>query len=592
MTFFRSRALVLLTTLALGVASPLPAHASGAAIRSVHYDAQREMLIISADGELHPRVTHLDHPDRLVIDLPGTHLAENYKPIAGIVGTPISRIRVGQYLATTTRVVLDLAHGADYQAVASGNDVLVPIHGGHVTPQAVGKSPATATSDATSAANVPGPAAGSPQLQAVLYHQGDLTFALSRLTPYWTHIVPGSPFRYIVVFPRTRLSPDLLGEGHEVNAGGILRWRASQAGQDARVEFDLSKAPRFEVVPGPGTWHFYTERPHPASKPSVKPTLVVKPSAKPTVAAAASAKPTQTTGKGGLPAGWPGAPDAPLALRKIGDQWQLLLTADGRLAYKTTAIGDDRLRIDIAGGHVALPRDSVYIDNGLIARVRVNPGAAGNTRLTIDLDQPVRHAARLLGNQKSLLIILSRLGNRRVTVDPGHGGTDTGTIGQKGIREKDVTLAIATKLAAVMKANGISVQMTRMKDLEVLLRPRVEMANHNDSDVFISIHANSFGSQHGVEGIESYYFSDESYPLAKAIHRQLLLQLKQPDRGVRKNNFYVVHHTQMPSVLVEIGYLSNAHEESLLSSPAYQDKAAHAIYAGIKDFLADRKKKP
>jgi N-acetylmuramoyl-L-alanine amidase len=129
-----------------------------------------------------------------------------------------------------------------------------------------------------------------------------------------------------------------------------------------------------------------------------------------------------------------------------------------------------------------------------------------------------------------------------------------------------------------------------MKDLEVLLRPRVEMANHNDSDVFISIHANSFGNQHGVEGIETYYFSDESYPLARAIHRQLLLQLKQPDRGVRKNNFYVVHHTQMPAALVEIGYLSNAHEESLLSSAAYQDKAARAIYAGIKDFLAEKAK--
>jgi N-acetylmuramoyl-L-alanine amidase len=59
---------------------------------------------------------------------------------------------------------------------------------------------------------------------------------------------------------------------------------------------------------------------------------------------------------------------------------------------------------------------------------------------------------------------------------------------------------------------------------------------------------------------------------------------------VRKNNFYVVHHTQMPAALVEIGYLSNAHEESLLSSAAYQDKAARAIYAGIKDFMAEKNK--
>lgn len=574
----------LVAALAIALASPLPALAANTAVSGVHYDAQREVLVISGDGEMHPRVSRLDHPERLVIDLPGTHLAAGYKPIAGIPGTPITRIRVGQYLANTTRIVLDLTRGAQYQAVASGTDVLVPIHAGHPVPVAAASSQPTAPGPS----KAPQTPAG-PTLQAVIYHQGDLTFALSRRTPYWTSVVPGNPYRYIVDFPRTRLAPELAGEGRAVNAGGILRWRASQVGTDARVAFDLARAPHFQIAAGTNTWHFYAER-RAQAKPSPKPSA--RPTPKPQVATQPSARPSAQAGKPAAPPGWPGAPDGPLALRKVGDQWQLLITADGRLAYKTQAIGDDRLRVELNGGHVALPRDSVYIDNGLIARVRVSPSTGGNTRLTIDLDQPVRHSARLLASQRSLLITMSRLGTRRVTVDPGHGGTDTGTIGQHGTREKDVTLAIATKLAAVMKANGISVQMTRMKDLEVLLRPRVEMANHNDSDVFISIHANSFGNQHGVEGIETYYFSDESYPLAKAIHRELLKELKQPDRGVRKNNFYVVHHTQMPAALVEIGYLSNAHEESLLSSSAYQDRAAKAIYAGIKDFLAQRKQKP
>lgn len=561
-----------MTALALLGARPALA-APNATVTDVHYDATREVLVVTGDQELHPRVSKLDHPDRVVIDLPNAHLSEYFKPIAGIPGTAVQRIRVGQFQANTTRVVLDLARGADFQAVVSGNDVLIPLKGGHVT------TTAQPTAAATGAAS-PAPVAAGPQLQAILFNKGDLTFALSHMAPYWTHVVPGNPYKYVVVFPRTRLTPELLGEAHAVNANGILRWKATQAGADARVEFDLAKAPHFEVVASNGAWHFYAEHPKPIA---AKPTPSPRPTSKPVVAAKPTPKPI-------APAGWPGAPDAPLALRKIGDQWQLLITADNRMAFKTQAVGDDRLRVDIAGGHVALPRDSVYIDNGLIARVRVAPGPGGNQRLTIDLDQPVRHNAHLLPNQRSLLISLGKAGTRRVTVDPGHGGTDTGTIGQKGTREKDVTLAIATKLAAVMKANGISVQMTRMKDLEVLLRPRVEMANHNDSDVFISIHANSFGNQHGVEGIETYYFSDESYPLARAIHRQLLLQLKQPDRGVRKNNFYVVHHTQMPAALVEIGYLSNAHEESLLASSAYQDKAARAIYAGIKDFLAEKNK--
>jgi N-acetylmuramoyl-L-alanine amidase len=568
-----------LTALAL-LQPPAALAASTSTVKGVRYDATREVLIISGDSELHPRVTHLDGPERMVIDLPNTRLSEGYRPIGGIPGTAVTRVRVGQYLANTTRVVLDLSRSGNFQAVTSGQDVLVPIKGGR---QSVGSVPSTPPVQATPQ---PHGAPATAQLQAILYHQGDLTFALTHVTPYWTHVVPGSPYRYVVVFPHTRLTPELVGESRPVNSGGILRWRASQAGADARIEFDLQHAPKFDIVAGSSSWHFYTEKPKVAvAKPTPAPTP--KPTPRPV-----AIKPTPTPAKpgGNVPAGWPGAPDAPLALRKIGDQRQLLLTADGRLAYKTQAVGDDRLRVDIAGGKVSLPRDSVYIDNGLIARVRVAPGPGGNTRLTIDLDQPVRHSARLLPNQRSLLISLGRQGSKRVTVDPGHGGTDTGTIGQKGTREKDVTLAIATKLAAVMKANGMSVQMTRMKDLEILLRPRVEMANHNDSDVFISIHANSFGSQHGVEGIETYYFSDESYPLAKAVHRQLLLQLKQPDRGVRKNNFYVVHHTQMPAALVEIGYLSNAHEEQLLTSAAYQDKAAKAIYAGIKDFLAERSK--
>jgi N-acetylmuramoyl-L-alanine amidase CwlD len=437
---------------------------------------------------------------------------------------------------------------------------------------------------------------------------------MSQRAPYWTHVRAGGgagqPVRYLVVFPNTTLAPAAVGT-QAIDVRGVQRVTTTQNGTEARLEFELNKPPTFDVQAKSWGWRFAADAqttvaatmgdttPVATTTPRAGPlktTFAPTPRPTPRRAPEKSAgkqlgrdqrRPSPARPETG-PA-WANAPDAPLALRKIDGHWQMLLTADDRLIYRTSAVGDDRIRVDIEGGKVALPRDSVYIDNGLIARVRVAPGQGGGTRLTIDLDQPIRHTARLMGNQRSLLMAFHRLGKDRVTLDPGHGGSDSGTVGQKGTREKDVTLAIATKLARIMEANGTSVQMTRMKDLEILLRPRVEMANRNDADVFVSIHANSFGSQHGVNGIETYYFSDESLPLAKSIHKSLLRSLGRPDRGVRKNNFYVVHHTKMPAALIEIGYLSNAEEEALLTSPAYQERAAQAIYAGIKDYMAGRK---
>lgn len=523
-----------------------PASAALVNVQEVHYDAERDLLVIKADGRLSPRTTRLSNPDRLVVDLPNSHFGRAYQQLEGFSGTAITRVRVGQFLAGTTRLVLDLARPTHFEVLSAGNEVLIPTRGR--------ATPAARLNPAPDAPARP----TTPTLRAVTVSQGNIFFQMSSRRPYWTHLEPGNPARYYVVFPNVQLAPGLDGASRAVNSQGILRWSARQEGDEARVEFELSGTPDFDIAASSAGWRFVQHRE--AAKPKPTP-----------------AQPLVT--------------DAPLSLRKVGDQWQLVITADGRFTYRTATSGEDRIQLDLSGGRVSLPRDSVYIDSGLIARVRVSHLGGGNSRLTIDLDQPVKHTARLLGNGRSVLLSLKRVNKDNVTVDPGHGGTDHGAIGTKGTREKDVTLAIATRLSRIMATNGMSVQMTRMKDLEILLRPRVEMANRNDSDVFISIHANSFGSMKGVAGIETYYFSDESYNLAKSVHKHLVRTLKQPDRGVRKNNFYVVHHTQMPSALIEIGYLSNPQEEAKLKDPAYQEQAAQAIYRGVREFLEERKRK-
>jgi N-acetylmuramoyl-L-alanine amidase CwlD len=523
-----------------------PASAALVNVHDVRYDAERGLIVIKADGRLAPRTTRLTNPDRLVVDLPNSHFGRAYQQLEGFGGTPITRVRVGQYLAGTTRLVLDLARPTHFEVLTAGNEVLIPTRGRAAPaarPVPVAAAPARPT---------------TPTLRTVTVSQGNVYFQMSSRRPYWTHLEPGNPARYYVVFPNVQLAPGLNGTSRAVNSHGIHRWSAHQEGDEARIEFDLTGNPDFDIAASSTGWRFMQHRE--AAKPKPAP-----------------AQPLVT--------------DAPLSLRKVGDQWQLVITADGRFTYRTATSGEDRIQLDLSGGRVSLPRDSVYIDSGLIARVRVSHLGGGNSRLTIDLDQPVKHTARLLGNGRSVLLSLKRVNKDNVTVDPGHGGTDHGAIGTKGTREKDVTLAIATRLSRIMATNGMSVQMTRMKDLEILLRPRVEMANRNDSDVFISIHANSFGSMKGVAGIETYYFTDESYNLAKSVHKHLVRTLKQPDRGVRKNNFYVVHHTKMPSALIEIGYLSNPQEEAKLKDPVYQEQAAQAIYRGVREFLEERKRK-
>lgn len=132
--------------------------------------------------------------------------------------------------------------------------------------------------------------------------------------------------------------------------------------------------------------------------------------------------------------------------------------------------------------------------------------------------------------------------------------------------------------------------MTRNEDDEILLGPRVDIANNNNADIFISIHCNAMpkGKEH-IKGIETYYYSPSSLELAKMIHEQLVNQLNAPDRGVRKAKFFVIHHTKMPAVLLEVGFLTNEIEEVLLQNPAYQRKVAQAIYIGVRNYISKKK---
>ncbi|MCL4821863.1 MAG: N-acetylmuramoyl-L-alanine amidase [Vicinamibacteria bacterium] len=221
------------------------------------------------------------------------------------------------------------------------------------------------------------------------------------------------------------------------------------------------------------------------------------------------------------------------------------------------------------------------------------------------------------------------LGARRIVIDAGHGGHDPGSIGRRGLQEKDLVLDVALKLARLVETElGAEVVLTRDSDVFIPLEERTAIANSKGADLFLSIHANSSRSPR-ARGIETYFLSfakdahaeevaarenaisqatlkdlqglvrkitlnskiDESRDFAASIHEALVGGLKpvnplgSTDRGVRTAPFYVLIGANMPSILAEIAFLSHPEEEKQLKTQAYREHIARSLLAGVRSYL-------
>jgi N-acetylmuramoyl-L-alanine amidase len=173
----------------------------------------------------------------------------------------------------------------------------------------------------------------------------------------------------------------------------------------------------------------------------------------------------------------------------------------------------------------------------------------------------------------------------KVVIDPGHGGKDTGAISVVNRREKDFVLALGTKVYNLLaKEPKIEAYITRKDDTFVELPDRVTIANEMKADLFVSIHGNS-ASKEDIDGSETYYYTDQSLPFAKLMHQQLLKSTGFPDRKVKQSGFHVIKNTTMPSLLLEVGFLSNKTEENAMFQEGFQNQVAAGIVAGIKQQL-------
>lgn len=226
----------------------------------------------------------------------------------------------------------------------------------------------------------------------------------------------------------------------------------------------------------------------------------------------------------------------------------------------------------------------------------INLDGGGSTRVMQNVGGKLRQLSSNRENRANstwLAIYLKKRGEnpvnkKKVCIDPGHGGTDSGAVGQNGTKEKDVVLQIGLLVKAALERNNIDVVMTRTADItsgKLVIGERCKIANNANVDYLVSIHANADGDWHDQTGFgtETWAYSTTSagYPLAKAVQKELITANGLADRGVKAKGWDILKGTKAPAILVETAFINNSAEERLLIDAAFQKLTAEAIAKGI-----------
>jgi len=193
---------------------------------------------------------------------------------------------------------------------------------------------------------------------------------------------------------------------------------------------------------------------------------------------------------------------------------------------------------------------------------------------------------------KSYLKLLNQNGNplqnRIIILDPGHGGKDVGTI-LGTIYEKNITLKVSTLVKQKLENAGAKVHMTRTGDTFPTLQGRVDFTNANYGEIFVSVHVNS-ASNTSASGTETYYsissgdMYQEDIDLGTFVNNQIVNNLNMKNRGVKQYPYYVINNMSIPSILVELGFLTNSEDRQKLTNDEYVNKYADSIYNGIMQY--------
>jgi N-acetylmuramoyl-L-alanine amidase len=345
------------------------------------------------------------------------------------------------------------------------------------------------------------------------------------------------------------------------------------------------------------------------------------------------------------------------------DSSTVVLDLEDQVQYEAHRLSNpDRIYFDLHDTQLTpdLIGKSIDVGDAFISKIRVAQPVAGMTRIVLETKASTNFSVSLEANpyrlsvevrkngtnpkgavnlfpnldtEKSKLAIVvppptkedlqlrARVPKMRIVVDAGHGGWDLGTVGKRGLLEKDLVLEIAQRLGKLLETRlGTEVVYTRQDDNYIPLDQRAEIANQSQADLFVSVHAN-YSDLPSARGVETYYtnfFSapgskdapkdagsatknaatpllspadlhdriEQSRRLAASVQRSLYgtLSVENPglrDRGIKEASFVVLTESAMPGILAEVSFVSSPTDEQKLRSDGYRERIAEALYKGI-----------
>ena len=281
--------------------------------------------------------------------------------------------------------------------------------------------------------------------------------------------------------------------------------------------------------------------------------------------------------------------------------WRIVLTMRGARADKLKIAPSPDPTVVKGMNLLTSTKDTLHVIIDLPAELtaeqykvftlKADPQAKRPFRVVVDIERPVPITE---------VKFSSGLRGKLIVLDPGHGGSDPGAIGVRGSYEKKMNLDLSMLVKTILERAGARVVMTRATDIDLTpvnatdrdeLRARANVANQRKADIFVSIHHNASPNP-DMCGTTTFYYmkSNLDLILAQSLHNAMLRGGGLANQGVRTANFFVIKNTLMPAALLEVGFMSNPQEEQTLNSPAFQQKMALAIVAGIDQYFAQAAK--
>jgi N-acetylmuramoyl-L-alanine amidase len=581
------------------------------------FESNYNRLVFTTDARVQPRAQLIFNPSRIVIDLPGIVLGR--PSVSQAVGGTIRSVRVGQFDSQTARIVIELVPGytVDPQQVKIRG--ISPTQWTVELPPPTRETSQPAPTPPEPSPSPSGPSSSLPPSQPANSSDFQVTrnglfVALARNGDQRQIQAKRSRDLRSIEFtlPGAILTDSLRSQNLSVNnykVGEIQFEQVSISPPTARLVMQVSQdSPEWQatysrlggiiLLPRGGLERLAGSSPLPGS-PSLNPSSPL--SGKATITSVELAnndsqlliradRSVNGEGKWNRLSGYYEIriTNAQLAnslrgpqLRRDSPIYQLRIRQEdaqtvaillrpslGTQFGNLQQVGDGLLALDVRSGNTRNPSIAATVQG---VPIQVPPPPNGNY-----LPPPQTYPTPELPSAPR--------GRLLVVIDPGHGGKDPGAIGISGIQEKDIILPISQEVGRILEGQGIQVMLTRTADYFVSLQGRTDMSNRARADLFVSIHANSMGQgRPDVSGLEVYYFGDRR--LADTIYRSITRSINIQQRGVRRARFYVLRTSNMPSTLVEVGFVTGYEDAAKLTDPGYRRQMAAAIARGILEYL-------